>query len=274
MAQSADLHPAFPVEGRAAGGRPTVRKTQHTTAPGCRKTCSSWPAPPPPKCRKLPGTRPPCAILVRKRRDKARGYFDELAGPLRPPLRARTLMEGPLRSPSQDPPLTTWSPTSAPVKGTLAQLLAQRAEKVIADRLVREDGRLRPASSPASTTCPTSSSASATSRPRRSAMLRSGPGPAEPGAPSRRAAAGRAIAEAFRILQPGGRLIVLDLLQHTFEEARELYADRWLGFSEADLASMLEEAGFSRIETAVVDREPDPPKFATLLGVAIKPGKE
>ena len=65
--------------------------------------------------------------------------------------------------------------------------------------------------------------------------------------------------------------MVLDLLQHTFEEARELYADVWLGFGEGELAAMLEKAGFSEIETAVVDREPEPPNFQTLLAVARKP---
>jgi ArsR family transcriptional regulator len=81
----------------------------------------------------------------------------------------------------------------------------------------------------------------------------------------------RAVADAFRILRPGGRIVVLDLQKHRFEEARELYADEWLGFSEADLESMLEKAGFSNIQTSVVDKEPESPQFQTLLAVANKP---
>jgi ArsR family transcriptional regulator len=80
----------------------------------------------------------------------------------------------------------------------------------------------------------------------------------------------RALAEAARILVPGGRIMILDLVRHRFEEARELYADEWLGFSEAELESMLQIAGFVDFEAAVVDKEPDSPQFQTLLVVAEK----
>lgn len=82
----------------------------------------------------------------------------------------------------------------------------------------------------------------------------------------------RAIKEAFRILAPGGRIVVLDLLKHRFEEARELYADEWLGFSEAEVESMLEKAGFTAIQTSIVYKDPEAPQFQTLLGIATKSG--
>jgi ArsR family transcriptional regulator len=80
----------------------------------------------------------------------------------------------------------------------------------------------------------------------------------------------RALAEAARILSDSGRVVVLDLVKHRFEEAREMYADEWLGFSEAELEAMLENAGFANVETAVVDKDAEAPQFQTLLGVAAK----
>jgi ArsR family transcriptional regulator len=80
----------------------------------------------------------------------------------------------------------------------------------------------------------------------------------------------RAVGEAVRILKPGGRIVILDLARHRFEEARELYADEWLGFSEAELEAMLRKAAFTNIETCVVHKELDTPQFQTMLAIADK----
>ncbi|MBI4326545.1 MAG: metalloregulator ArsR/SmtB family transcription factor [Chloroflexi bacterium] len=80
----------------------------------------------------------------------------------------------------------------------------------------------------------------------------------------------RAIGSAHKILRTGGQIMILDLLQHHFEQAHDLYGDRWLGFAESDLHRWLEGAGFKKIETAVVAREEQPPHFQTILAGAVK----
>lgn len=70
---------------------------------------------------------------------------------------------------------------------------------------------------------------------------------------------------AHKILKPHGQILILDLLKHNFEKARELYGDRWLGFAESDLHRWLEEAGFKKIEISIVAREEQPPHFETIL---------
>ncbi len=80
----------------------------------------------------------------------------------------------------------------------------------------------------------------------------------------------RALNAAQKILKPGGRVIVLDLLSHTYEPAKELYGHVWLGFSEIELQTMLKKAGFSKIESSIVSRETESPFFQTVLATAIK----
>ena len=82
---------------------------------------------------------------------------------------------------------------------------------------------------------------------------------------------GAALASAAKLLRPHGQILILDLLGHRFEKARELYGDRWLGFAESDLHRWLEVAGFKRIEISVVAREEQPPHFQTILAGGEKP---
>jgi ArsR family transcriptional regulator len=80
----------------------------------------------------------------------------------------------------------------------------------------------------------------------------------------------KAVAEAFRIVRPGGRIAILDLMRHQFEEAREMYADVWLGFTELELRSFLKKSGFRNVQTDIVHREAEPPHFATVSALADK----
>jgi len=79
-----------------------------------------------------------------------------------------------------------------------------------------------------------------------------------------------ALASAAKLLKPNGQILLLDLLKHNFEKARELYGDRWLGFAESDLHRWLEAAGFKKIEISIVAAEEQPPHFQTILAGAEK----
>lgn len=80
----------------------------------------------------------------------------------------------------------------------------------------------------------------------------------------------QAIREAHRILKPGGQIIILDLLEHQFEKARELYNDQWLGFSQNQVYRWLKDAGFEQVEVSIVAREAKEPYFETIMASAVK----
>jgi ubiquinone/menaquinone biosynthesis C-methylase UbiE/DNA-binding transcriptional ArsR family regulator len=80
----------------------------------------------------------------------------------------------------------------------------------------------------------------------------------------------KAVDEAYRILSPGGQLLILDLAEHNFEKARELYADLWLGFKESALEGFLKKAKFTKVEVNSVSREDTEPHFETLLASGTK----
>jgi ubiquinone/menaquinone biosynthesis C-methylase UbiE len=79
----------------------------------------------------------------------------------------------------------------------------------------------------------------------------------------------QALAAAAKLLRKGGRLIVLDLNQHHFDQARDLYGDYWLGFNESDLREWLASAGLRQIDVQLLTPEQESPHFQPTLASAV-----
>jgi len=220
--------------------------------------------------RELPETqrdRTALKVVLRKRQDKAREYFDQLAGRFgRSYCPGRSWQALAHTMIAMLPPLVVADLGAG--EGTLSQLLAKKARKVIAidnapkmvefgSQLAKKHGfknleyRLGDIEDPPIEK--NSIDLAIFSQALHHAIHPE-----------------RAIAAAHRILKKGGRLVVLDLLSHRFEKARDLYADHWLGFSEVQLHQWLEAAGFSDIEVTVVSREKESPHFQTVFASGIK----
>jgi len=68
---------------------------------------------------------------------------------------------------------------------------------------------------------------------------------------------GSGLAELARVLRPGGRLLISDMLPHDREIYRQQMGHVWLGFSEETLGRLLAQAGFDRVRVAHLPVDPD-----------------
>jgi ArsR family transcriptional regulator len=66
-----------------------------------------------------------------------------------------------------------------------------------------------------------------------------------------------ALAEAWRILAPGGKLLVVDMLPHEHEDYRQKMGHVWMGFSRAQMLGWLQEAGFEALRYQPLPADPE-----------------
>jgi SAM-dependent methyltransferase len=81
----------------------------------------------------------------------------------------------------------------------------------------------------------------------------------------------RALAEAARIVVPGGRVLVLDLREHEEAWVRSRLGDRWLGFADETIARLLKGAGLIDVRVTVGARRTGDP-FTVIVASGKKPG--
>ncbi len=80
----------------------------------------------------------------------------------------------------------------------------------------------------------------------------------------------RALAEAWRALRPGGRMLVVDMQPHERTEYQQQMGHVWLGFSEKQISKLLTAAGFTGVRVRPLPVDPDARGPALFAALAIK----
>ncbi|HVI26898.1 MAG TPA: metalloregulator ArsR/SmtB family transcription factor [Xanthomonadaceae bacterium] len=80
----------------------------------------------------------------------------------------------------------------------------------------------------------------------------------------------QAVAEAARVLRPGGRLLLSSLAKHGHRNVVEAYGHANLGFTEKELRRFADKAGLRNLSAASVTREKRPPHFEVIALIGEK----
>ena len=80
-----------------------------------------------------------------------------------------------------------------------------------------------------------------------------------------------ALAEAVRVVRPGGRVLLLELRRHQEQWVRDRLGDKWLGFEDDELRSMMDAAGLSDVRITVGARGARDPFTVLIASGSRKP---
>ena len=80
----------------------------------------------------------------------------------------------------------------------------------------------------------------------------------------------RALGDVARVLQPRGRVLVVDMLPHDREEYQQQMGHVWLGFSEKQMTKYLAGAGFSDVRVRSLPADPDAKGPALFAAIATR----
>src|SRR6185369_8991167 len=80
--------------------------------------------------------------------------------------------------------------------------------------------------------------------------------------------------EAARVLRPGGRVLVIDLLEHDRREYQQEMGHVWLGFDRAQMEGWLREAGFDAVRVTPLPPAPQAQGPALFAASARRPSEK